>query len=88
MQSTGGQHFVPQNDRDVVAIHTAVVTFMRQEIQNLADFGDLVAIDPTFPPLCLGWNVIPLTVVGRDREVPLGGLVMSVTSRGRFRECL
>jgi hypothetical protein len=67
-----------QNDRDDVTIRTAVATFTKKEIQNLADFGDLVAIDPTFPPL--GCNVISWTLVRRDRETRSVGLVISVTS--------
>jgi hypothetical protein len=96
MRGIGGLSFVRQNDRDGVAIHAAVARFTKQEIRNLADFGDLVAIDPTLPRLCLGWNVILLTVAGRDCESRSGGLVMSFTSRDRylwteirmFRECL
>jgi hypothetical protein len=96
MRGIGGLCFVRRNDRDDVAIHAAVTTFTKQEIQNLADFGDLVAIYPTFPPLYLGWDVVPLTVHAPDCETRSGGPVISVMGRARylwreiriFRECL
>jgi hypothetical protein len=48
VRSIGGQCCVRKNDRDGVAIRTAVATFTKQDIEDLANFGDLVAIDPTF----------------------------------------
>jgi hypothetical protein len=29
-----------------------------KHMPHLADFGDVMAIDPTFPPLNPGWNAI------------------------------
>jgi hypothetical protein len=69
MQAIGGQCYIREEDWDGVMARTAVATFAREEMQNPTDFGDLVAIDPTFTPLNLSWNVIPITVIGRDREI-------------------
>jgi hypothetical protein len=47
-----------------------------------ANFGDVVGIDATFLPVNLNWSVIPLTVIGRGREIRSGGLVLFLSGVG------
>jgi hypothetical protein len=84
MASIGGKSFVMEEEREGKTVRTAIATFTRPELENLADFGDLVAIDPTFTPLTLNWNVIPITVVGKGREIRSGGIVMSLSTVGNM----
>lgn len=60
MKSIDGICYVKEEMRDGIPIRTAVATFTMDEMRNLTDFGDVIAIDPTFIPLNLNWNVIPL----------------------------
>jgi hypothetical protein len=83
MQAIASQCYIREEYRDGVIARTAVATFTQEEMQNLTDFGDIVAIDPTFTPLNLSHKVIHITAIGRDREIRSGGLVMSVTA-GEF----
>lgn len=64
----------------------AVATFTRQELENLRDFGDFIAVDPTFATSSSHWSLIPLTVVGSDRDIRSAGIIFcSNTQEDRFR---
>jgi hypothetical protein len=79
MRKINGASYVLEEERDEVHVRTAIATFTKDELQNLSEFGDVIALDATFVPLKLNWNVIPITVVGRGREIRSGGLVMCVS---------
>ena len=68
---------------DELAIHRrAVACFSKRELEFLSLFGDFISVDPTFTNMSSGWNLIPVTLIGRNREILSGGIVMcnSVTS--------
>jgi hypothetical protein len=50
MSSINGKSFVMEDEREEKTVRTAIATFTQGELENLAEFGDLVAIDPTFTP--------------------------------------
>jgi hypothetical protein len=80
MNTIQGLSYVMEEEWEGKRMRTAIATFTKDELRNLEDFGDVIAIDPTFLPLNLNWNVIPLTVVGRGREIRSAGLIMSVST--------
>ena len=53
----------------------AIATFTKEELIILQNFGDLIGIDPTFCCLKSNWSIIPLTVVGNDRQILSGGCI-------------
>ena len=80
MGKIGGQAFYLQSNEELeagVIKRQGVATFTSEELENLARFGDFVAIDPTFTPLTSDWNVIPLTVVDNERKIRSGGLIFT-----------
>jgi hypothetical protein len=60
-----------------LTVRTAAATFDEMELENLRLYGDVISIDPTFMQSSLEWAVIPLTVVGRNREIHSGGIVFT-----------
>jgi hypothetical protein len=80
MRRTEGFSAVMEVQVGEVKHRSAIATFTPTELENLANFGDVIAIDPTFLPLYLGWSVIPLTVIGKAREIRSAGLIMSATT--------
>ena len=53
----------------------AVASFTHEELKNLARFGDFVSIDPSFCALSTYWTMIPITLVGKSRELRSGGCI-------------
>lgn len=53
----------------------AIATFTKDELINLQNYGDLVGIDPTYCCLKSNWSIIPLTLVGYDRQILSGGCI-------------
>lgn len=87
MIDTNGYYFYDDSkDTKEVIKRKVVATFTKHEYDNLAKFGDFVSIDPTFCPMSSNWSVIPLTVIGYDREIRSTGLVFASTLKsGTFR---
>ncbi|OHS93789.1 hypothetical protein TRFO_31179 [Tritrichomonas foetus] len=57
-----------------------VLTFMPQEIENLLTFGDVLFIDGTHANLQNQWEVVPLTVINRNRDILLAGIAYLAVS--------
>jgi hypothetical protein len=76
----GGECFFQDRADDGQVLRSAVVSFTPAESRNLEEYGDIVAIDPTFVALNLNWSVIPLTLIGRHRELHSGGVVFCATT--------
>jgi hypothetical protein len=76
MDQIHGRSFLQESEEDNQIFRTGIATFTQEELTNLEQYGDVVAIDPTFVPLNLNWSVIPLTVIGRSREIHCGGLIL------------
>ena len=77
MEKSGGKAYIleDRNEEGDITRH-AVATFSQSEMKALSEFGDMVVIDPTFTSLSSNWNLIPMTVVGRNREILSAGLVL------------
>ena len=56
---------------------TALFLISPKEMENLNEFGDLIFIDPTFSRLYGNWRIIPITLIGKNRELKPGGIVLS-----------
>lgn len=81
--SNGGQVFCLDIKTDPNNIfRLAIATFTKDELINLRNFGDFISLDPTYASLSSQWTIIPISVVGRRRELRSGGCVFasSVTS--------
>lgn len=81
-----GVHLELNESKDGKLYRVAVATFTEKEIRNLAKYGDVVAIDPTFWVLRNEWSIIPLTVIGAKRELLSGGVFFSSTTNHEFFE--
>ena len=55
----------------------AIATFTKIEMENLHKFGDFISIDPTYVPLSSQWTLVPISVVGRCRELRSGGCIFA-----------
>ena len=53
----------------------AIASFTEEELRNLNEFGDFVCLDPTYPSLTNNWTTIPISVVGKGRELHSGGVI-------------
>jgi hypothetical protein len=74
VESIQGLSFVQEVTDDGSTLCSGIRTFTLEELANLEADGDVVAIVPTFVPLNLNWPAIPLTVVGRSRDLRCAGL--------------
>jgi hypothetical protein len=68
--------FLQESTEDGTTFRSGIGTFTQEELSNLEQYGDVVAIKPTFVPLNLNWSGIPLTVVGRERKIHCAGLFL------------
>lgn len=59
----------------------ACAAFTQEELHNLAEYGDFVSVDPTFAPLTSDWTIIPLTLVGKNRQLLSGGLIFASNTK-------
>lgn len=61
------------------------MNFMNEDIYNLENFGDYIAIDPTFYTISSNWSIIPITVIGPERDVKCASVIFSCnTNEDRF----
>ena len=82
MESNGGLCYFDEFKDDLQYIHRyGAATFTKQEQENLEKYGDFIAIDPTFYTLSSHWSIIPLTVIGIDREIRSAGLCFCSNTR-------
>lgn len=61
-----------------------VATFTTEELESLQKFGDFLSIDPTYCSMTSFWTIIPLTVIGAEREIRSAGLVFSSSGRSEM----
>jgi hypothetical protein len=80
MHSINGLSAVLEKPSGDETFRLAILTFTPTELANLAKYGDVVSIDPTFVPMFLNWSIIPLTVVGPGRNLHSGGLALAASS--------
>lgn len=59
-------------------------TFTNEELENLKLFGDFVSIDPTYCSMSSNWTIIPLTVIGYEREIRSAGLVFASSTKSEI----
>ena len=82
MNSIGGRCLcLERRDADGLIHRQAVMTFTLDELRNLEDYGDFVALDPTFTPTSSNWSLIPLTVVGPERNLLSAGVVFAASCK-------
>lgn len=62
---------------------SAVATFSSIELDNLSQYGDFIAIDPTFSPLTTNWSIIPLTVVDSERKIRNAGVIFASCNQAK-----
>ena len=80
MESTNGHFLYDDKDLDKkenVVRRKVFATFTQEEYNNLKEYGDFVSIDPTFCLMSSKWSVIPLTVIGSEREIRSGGIIFA-----------
>lgn len=83
MENEKGSYFVfPPEEIGKTNYRRGVATFTQEEKKNLQNFGDFVCIDPTYRGLKNNWTMIPISLIGRNRELRSGGIVFcsNVTS--------
>lgn len=73
--------FPPENDKSAVKIRQGIATFTKNELDSLKNFGDFISIDPTYAALSTHWIIIPITLIGLDRELKSGGLIFTSNSK-------
>ena len=61
-----------------------VVTFTTEEFKNLEKFGDFLSADPTYCSMTSFWTIIPLIVIGAEREIRSAGLIFSSSGRSEM----
>lgn len=59
-----------------------VATFTKSELEVLRDYGDLLAVDPTFSPMTSDWSIIPLTAVDKERRIRSAGIIFASSGKG------
>ena len=77
MEATGGSFIHFDNEEKDSISRKIFATFTKEEMENLSQYGDFISIDPTFCPMSSNWSIIPLTVIGQEREIRSGGLIFS-----------
>ena len=77
MKTTNGKAIIYQTKRKNIIRRQAIATFTQDELENLATYGDFIAIDPTFAPLSTNWSIIPLTVINSERKIQSAGIVFA-----------
>jgi hypothetical protein len=55
----------------------AIFTQLAQEKRDLIDFCDVVELDGTHAQLKLRWEVIPITLMDKDRKIQCGGIAFA-----------
>ena len=61
------------------------MNIMNEDIYNLENFGDYIAIDPTYYTISSNWSIIPITVIGPERDVKCASVIFSCnTNEDRF----
>ena len=77
MEQDGGLFYSLEVREEDKICRIGCAAFTEQELENLRNYGDFVSIDPTFAPLTTDWSIIPVTVVGKSRELCSGGLIFA-----------
>lgn len=77
MKTTNGKAIIFQTKTRNIIRRQAIATFTQEELENLANYGDFIAIDPTFAPLSTNWSIIPLTVINNERRILSAGIVFA-----------
>ena len=70
--------------KDGIIRRKAVATFTREEIENLSKFGDFLSIDPTYSTMTSFWSIIPLTVIGAEREIRSAGMIFASSGKSEI----
>lgn len=85
MLATNG-HFLYDDSEDTEDIikRKVFATFTSEELENLRLFGDFVSIDPTYCSMSSNWTIIPLTVIGYEREIRSAGLVFASSTKSEI----
>mgnify|MGYP001050602289 FL=1 len=60
---------------DGVNHRLALFTMTKDEENNLRNFGDVIFIDGTQVKLTLKWEVIPITVIDKNKNIRCGGIL-------------
>lgn len=81
MEKDGGSCYTLETAVDDTIYRIACGAFTQEELQNLSQYGDFVSIDPTFAPLTSEWNIIPLTLIGKNRQLLSGGLIFASNTK-------
>lgn len=61
-----------------------IATFTTEEYNNLEKFGDFLSVDPTYCSMTSFWTIIPLTVIGAEREIRSAGLIFSSSGKSEM----
>ena len=84
MNQIGGiSHILVYKSNDIVK-RKGIATFTMEELQNLQNYGEFIVIDPTFYTLTSNWTIIPITVIGPEREIRSGGLIFSSSTKSEI----
>ena len=85
MQSTDGIFYYDDKKDDHNVIRRKVVaTFTKEEYSNLSTYGDFVSIDLTFTRMSSNWSIIPLTIVGAEREIRSAGIIFASSTKSKI----
>ena len=77
IETNGYFYYDDSNDTPEKIKRKVFASFTIQEYSNLERYGDFISIDPTFYSMSSNWSIIPLTVIGCEREVRSAGLIFA-----------
>ena len=76
MKSKGGiTHYLDLPSDDGNTTRIAVLTIHKEELENLANFGDIIFVDGTHSALKMKWEILPLTLITKDYNITCGGIL-------------
>ena len=85
MEATNGCYLYDEShDTPGIIKRKVVATFNQEEMENLRLFGDFVSIDPTYCLMTSNWSIIPLTVIGSEREIRSAGLIFASSTKSEI----
>lgn len=68
-----------EKNKNGIIHRRAVATFTLEELKMLNDYGDFISIDPTFGSISNSWSIIPITVIGPNRDIHSAGCIFTYT---------